>query len=255
MNRSLLFFASLVAALLGLTPGNGLADSQLSSERLDVLDQWGCFTPGFKAAVHEFVDVKKSIVAAKNDETVFSQKTPDLQKQAADAEAKVAALQKESALYDRSDESDFAALKKIMSDTGASPEEQRVLAQTFVWSYPASPHLAEAQEYLQKLEKAFADETQAEKDAEAEREAARAKLIQRAQARQLSLAEWRDFLRDMTEEDVLKYLGRPEVTTEDYWMYEGEWTVDPDTQVKIGLQVNFNAGHVSSISDAPTKPQ
>src|SRR5260221_12250309 len=103
-----------------------------------------------------------------------------------------------------------------MNDAKAKPEDQVTLAQAFVWSYPASAHQAEAQQDLQKVRKSIADQQQAMKDAEAARQAAHAKLVQRAQARDLSLDEWKDFLRDMTQEDILKLLGRPVTAGEGY---------------------------------------
>jgi chromosome segregation ATPase len=255
MKRPSLFFPMLVAAGFFLAQVNGRADTELSSERLDMLDQWGCFTPGFKQAVHDLVDAKQGIVSAQKDEADLKTKLPDLQKQADAAEAKAAALQKELNGYENLDESDFTALQKMMNDAGAQPEDQRVLAQAYVWTYPASPHEAEAQQYLQAAEKTIADRAQAEKDAEAARVAARANLIARAEARQLSLAEWRGFLRDMSQEDVLKYLGRPDNFNDDYWTYSGEWTEDPATQQKVGLQINFNAARVISVSEAAPPAQ
>ncbi len=41
------------------------------------------------------------------------------------------------------------------------------LAQAYVWTYPASPHAADAQEYLSAGQKKLADQEKAEKDAEA----------------------------------------------------------------------------------------
>jgi DNA-binding transcriptional regulator GbsR (MarR family) len=254
MKRRLLLFSALAAAVFFLAQMNCRADSELSSDRLDTLDQWGCFTPAFKAAVHDLVDAKQGIVSAKKQETELSQKLPDLQKQATEAEAKTAALQKELDRYEHADENDFAELQKKMNEPGAKPEDQRVLAQAYVWTYPTSPHLAEAQRSLQQVEKTISDQALAETNAEAAQAAARANLIERVKARQLSLAEWRDFLRDMSQEDLLKYLGQPENVNGDYWVYPGEWTEDPVTHQKVGLQINFNAARVISVSEALPAP-
>lgn len=254
MKRRFLSFAMPAAAGFFLAQMNGRADAQLSAERLDVLDKWGCFTPGFKVAVHDLVDAKQAAVTAKKDEAELGRKLPDLQKQAADAEAKTAALQKELADYEHTDDSDFDELQKKMNEAGAKPEDQRVLAQAYVWAYPLSPHQAEALNDLQQVEKTIADQAQAQKDAETARVAARANLIARAQAKQLSLAEWRDFLRDMSQEDVLKYLGRPQSANGDYWVYPGEWTEDPLTNQKVGLQINFNAARVISVAESVPAP-
>jgi len=245
----LLFLVAATGFFLTAQPGR--ADTQLSADNLDKLDQWGWLTPGFKTAVHDLVDSKQAIVDVKKEEKELTLKLPDVQKQADDAEAQVKALRAQLADYDHTADSDFAELQKRMNDTGTSPDDQRVLAQAYLWAYPASPHQGDAQQYLQQAQKKVADQVQAAKDAEAARVAARAKLLERAQAHQLSLAEWRDFLRDMSQEDLLKYFGRPDYEGADYWVYSGDWTEDPVSHQKVGLQMAFNAARVISVAEAP----
>jgi hypothetical protein len=225
---------------------------QLSPERLNMLDQQGYFTPAFKAAVHNLVDVRTAVRQARTEEKKLILTLPDLQQQATDAEARTAALRVELAKYDHPDETDFIALQARMNDPAAQLEDQIMLAQGYVWAYPASPHQSEAEQYLQAAQKKLAGQQQAKKDAEAAREAARAKLIQRAQARELSLNEWRDFLHDMSQDDLLKYLGRPDSQRGDYWIYSGPWITDPVTSQKVGLEINFNAGRVISVAEVPS---
>ena len=141
-----------------------------------MVDQLGYFTPGFKAAVHDLVDTKHAMVEANADQKKLTLELPDLQKQAADAEAKVGSLRQELAKYEHPEETDFVALQNKMNDANAKPEEQIALAQAYVWTYPASPHQGDAQQYLQQVRKKLADQRQAEKDAEAARAAARAEL-------------------------------------------------------------------------------
>ena len=242
--------------LLSLQTGHAAtaSNSQLSIEKLKVLDKRGYFTPGFKTVVHDLVDALKAEKDAQNEEKKLTLQLPDMQKQAAAAQAKTTAMREDLAKFEHPEETDFVALQARMKETAAPLEEQRALAQAYVWAYPTSAHFAEAQQDLQDVQKKIANETQAEKDAEAARVAARAKLIQRAQAHDLSLAEWRDFLRDMSQDDLLKYLGRPASGTADYWTYTGAFVNDPITQKKVGLQVNFNGTRVLSVSPA-TAPQ
>jgi multidrug efflux pump subunit AcrA (membrane-fusion protein) len=149
------------------------------------------------------------------------------------------------------EETDFDALQKRMDAADAKLEERIALAQAYVWTYPASPHQSDAEQYLQQMEKKLADRQQAEKDAEAARVAARAKLVQRAQARDLSLSEWRDFLRDMSQDDLVKFLGRPTSQRDDYWIYSGAWIIDPASKQKVGMEINFNAGRVIGVVEEP----
>jgi hypothetical protein len=255
MNRYVALSVAAALAALCLTPTPGHADSkQLSPERLDMLDHLGYFTPDFKAAVHDLVNSKHTLEQAKAEQIKLTQDLPDLQKQATETEAKAVALRQELATYEHPDETDFVALQNRMNDPGAKPEDQIALAQAYVWTYPASPHESDAQQDLQQTQKKLADQRQAEKDAEAARMAAREKLVQRAQARDLNLNEWRDFLRDMSQDDLVKFLGRPTSQREDYWIYAGDWIVDPATKRKVGMEINFNAGRVLSVVKEPPSP-
>jgi hypothetical protein len=240
---------------LGLTSTPGRADTgQLSPERLDMADQMGYFTPGFKTAVHDLVDSKHALADATAEKAKLTKEIPDLQNQAMQAQAQAVALRQELARYEHPDEVDFSVLQQRMNDPTAKPDEQIALAQAYVWTYPTSPHASDAQQYLQGMQKKVADARQAEKDAEAARAAAHAKLVQRAQARDLSLSEWRDFLRDMSEDDLVKLLGQPSSQTQDYWTYAGEWIADPTTKQKVGMEINFNAGRVISVDEKPSPP-
>ncbi|MCE0484777.1 MAG: hypothetical protein LV479_11140 [Methylacidiphilales bacterium] len=223
----------------------------ISPENLAVMARWGCFTPEFKSSIYDFVGIEQAISDAKAEKEKLTAEMPDLQKQVADAEAKATDLKKELEQYDHAAESDFTSLQAVMKDPNAKPQDQLVEVQAYVWAYPSSPHQSEAQQDLQQVQKKIADQIQAEKDAEAAREAARAQLIQRAQAHDLSLAEWRDFLRGMSQDDLLKYLGRPQSAGTDFWVYSGDMTMDAATQQKVGLQVNFNAGRVTSVGEVP----
>jgi hypothetical protein len=231
------------------------ADSgKLSPERLDVLDQRGVFTPAFKTAIHDLVNTRDAMAMAQAEKKKLSSDLPRLKAQAAKEEAEAVALRQELAKYDHPEENDFIALQAIMADTAAKPEDQMALAQAYVWAYATSPHEAQAQQYLEQVQKKIGTQEQAEKDADAAREAARAKLIQRAHDRDLSLNEWRGFLNNMSQDDLIKYLGLPDSKTGDYWIYSGGWIVDATTKQKIGMQINFNGGRVINVDEGPHVP-
>ena len=83
MNRrvALSVVAGLAACCLTSTPGH--ADGkQLSPERLDMLDQLGYFTPGFKAAAHDLVDGKHALEQANADKEKLTLELSDWQRQA-----------------------------------------------------------------------------------------------------------------------------------------------------------------------------
>ncbi len=248
-----------IALLLGaglLTPALVRADGpKLSADRLDLLDERGYFTPEFKASVHDLVEARQEVELAKQEEVKLRAQLPDLQNQNAAAQAETARLQKELDVYAHPEDADFDALQNGMKNSAMAPEERLALAQAFVWSYPTDPHQAEAEQDLQQIQKQIANRTQAEKDADAARIAAHAKLVQRAEARDLSLSEWQDFLRDMSQEEIVTYLGHAQSGGEDYWIYDGDLTTDPLTQARVGLQIHFNGTRVISVGAQPHPPK
>ena len=125
---------------------------QLSAARLDQLDQRGYFTPKFKAAVHDLVDAQQASAQAQEQEKKLAVTLPGVRQQAADIQAQVAALHKELALYEHPEDSDYDALQAAMKNPATSPDERLKLAQAFVWSYPADPRQAEAEQDLRQVQ-------------------------------------------------------------------------------------------------------
>ena len=253
MKARLLFVAGLTLAGM-FSPGQRAGASQLSPERLDVLDRRGYFTPQFKAATYDLVNAQKALAQAQAEQKSLKLQLPGLHQQADEAAAKAVALRQELARYDHPEENDFNALQAALNDSRAKAEDQIILAQAYVWTYPTSPHAAEAQQYLQLVQKKLADRLQAEKDAEAARVAAHAQIVARAQAHDLSLAEWRDLLNGMSQDDLVKLLGQPSSMENGYWFYNGGWVNEPAGRPKVGLQINFDAGRVITIDEKPALP-
>jgi hypothetical protein len=228
------------------------ADSpQLSAARLDLLDERGYFTPAFKSATHDLVDAQQAVAQAKEDERKLRQSLPDLQKQNADLQARVVVQHKELALYEHPEDSDYEALQASMKNPALPPEQRMMMAQAFVWSYPTDPRQGEAEQDLQQIQRQLASHRQAARELEAAQAAAHARLLQRAGAHDLSLAEWQDFLRDMSQEDLVAQIGRPQSTGPDYWVYSGAWATDPTTKTKQGLLIHFNGTRVLEVTAAP----
>jgi hypothetical protein len=249
------FLSAVATAVLGVMSAGQRADAgQLSPERLNVLDQRGYFTPEFKQATHALVDAKHALEQASAEQKTLTKQLPGLQQQAAEAAAKAVALRQDLKKYDHPEENDFDALQAAINDAAAKTQDQIILAQAYVWAYPTSPHAADAQQYLTLALKKRADQVQADKDAEAARAAARADLVARAQAHNLSLAEWRGFLRGMSQDDLGKLLGQPSSRDDQYWYYVGGWVNKPDGKPKVGLQINFDAGRVITVDEKPSLP-
>ncbi len=253
MNRHLYFpFAAATLAWLGAM--NAHADRQLSPDLIDQYDRAGYLTPNFKSGIRAYVDATERLDQATAAQTKAQFELPAMQRDADTAEAKVAALRAQLALYDHPEDGDFTALEAKIHDPSAKPEDIIALAQAYVWTYPASTHVADARSYLTTWQQKLADQAQAEKDAEAARIAAHDALVRRAKAHDLNLTEWRDFLRGLSQDDLVKLFGQPTSTQDDYWYYDGAWVVNPDNSPKAGLQINFEAGRVINVDAKPPTP-
>jgi flagellar hook-length control protein FliK len=254
MNRmwipSLVIWAGIAASPMSARADTSRVEAQLSPDRLDLLDKRGYFTPAFKKAVHDLVDARKEVVDAKVEQKKLEDELPDLEKQVRDAEDKVKDARKQFDALNHVDETEFVELQKKMGDTTVTLEEQRILAQAYVWGYPTSPHQADAQKDLADVQKKIADAAQAAADAEAAKVAAHAKLVQRAIAKDLNIGEWRDLLLTMSKEDIAKFLGEPKAGDADNWSYSGGYTEDAITHQKVGLVVTFSGGRVINVTEA-----
>jgi DNA-binding transcriptional MerR regulator len=239
-----------VLTLLGAAPAR--AGKALSPEAIDRFDHAGYFTPNFKAAVHDLVDAKEALARAEADQKQYEQTLPALQQQATAAEARVATLRTELAKFDHPEESDFDALQARANDSAAKPDEVVALAQAYVWTYPTSPHLADAQQYLTLFQGRIAAGEQAIRDAAALKEAEHAKLIQRAKAHDLTLGEWRNLLAGLSQEELINLIGQPTSRQDTYWYYQPDWVVVSGTSQKASLQINFEAGRVLGVSAGST---
>lgn len=238
----------ILLACAALLPAAVRADDLLSISEIGIMQRRGWITPGFEAAARKLIEAKQARRDADADEAKLKAQQPALEKSTAAEDAKVAQLKAELARYDHPDETDFTVLQDAMKNAAAKPEDQLAIAQAYVWTYPASPHAAEAEHDLQQLEKKIADQVQAAKEAEAAQLAAQAKLLQRVQRHDLDLGGWRAFLQDKSRAEVVQYLGEPSSREDGYWTYTGAWTTDPATGQKAGLQLNFNGGRVLSVA-------
>jgi hypothetical protein len=241
----------LAALALAAVPWTVQADSTLSPTQLDALDKRGFLTPSFAAAARALIEAKQDQRDALGEQDELIKSLPDLQKIAATEESKVAALKAELNHYQHPDETDIEALRQVMQNAAARPEDQMAIAQAYVWTYPTSPHQTEAQQDLAQIQKKLADQAQAQKDADAAQEAAQVRLLQRVKARALSLNEWSVFLLNKTQTEVSEYLGRPSLTDDEHWTYSSAYTTDPVTNQKAGLQITFNGGRVLGVVAIP----
>jgi hypothetical protein len=248
---AILFACIVLAPLAGR--GADTTNDLLTQTQIETMERNGWLTPQFEAAARELIEAKETLKTADDDRTKLELKLPALQKTAATEDAKVSKLKDELAHYDHPDETDFTALQAAMKDSSAKIEDRLALAQAYVWTYPGGAHTGEAEQDLQQIQKKIADQVQAAKDTDAAQTAVQLKLLQRVKAHDLNLGEWRAFLQDKSQDEVLQYLGEPAAKTDDYWTYSGAWTIDPATNQKAGLQLTFNGGRVQNVAPIPVQ--
>ena len=88
---------------------------------------------------------------------------------------------------------------------------------------------------------------------EAARVAAEAQQIARAKAGQLKLAEWRQFLVPLSEADVYKDLGPPQVYGTNYWNYSQLVAGEQPNAAKADLEIFFDQGKPTGCVVAPAR--
>lgn len=250
MNRRIL----MTVAAIALACATAHAQDKLSPEKFDRLDKLGYFTPSFKEAVHALVDTQHDLEDTLAEKVKLTKDLPNLQRDAAEAGAQTVALRQELAKYDHPEENDYEALVAKMNDAAAKVQDQIALAQAYVWTYPASPHQADAQRYLDQVTRKVSDQLKDEAATVAARNAAHALLVQRAQAKDLNLTEWRELLRGMSQAELVKLMGRPSSQQGEYWIYSGDWSTNASTHRRVGLQINFNGGRVLNVDEKPAGP-
>lgn len=243
---ALTFIVAGVATLRADEPG-------LTPTQIATLEQRGWITPRFKAASRELIAAREAATQTQEDEARLSASLPTLRQKVETNDRKVAALQAELAHEEHPDETDFATLQAAIQGTATGPQDKLALAQAFVWTYPDSPHAAEAARDLQQIEKEIAQQAETTRQTAAADEAARLKLMQGVKAHALSLGEWRSFLQDKSRDEVQQYLGTPSSQSADYWTYAGAWTIDPASNLKAGLQLTFNGGRVQNVAPIPAQ--
>jgi len=245
---------ALVPALLFLLVSRALrAEDSLTPAQVEAMRERGWITPEFEANARQLVEARETMQKAKDDQARLESQLPALQTRAEESNQRTIALKAELARVSHPDETDFEALQQTMKNPAAKPEDQMAAAQAYVWTYPGGAHTAEAQDFLRQVQKKIADQVQAQKDADAAATTAHLKLLARVKAHNLSLGEWRAFLQDKSKAEVQQYLGAPSWQDDEHWVYNGNWTIDPTSNLKSGIQITYNGGRVQNVAPLPPK--
>jgi hypothetical protein len=174
---------------------------------------------------------------------------PELEKQQSAAEEQTAAIKKQLSDLDHADSAALITLQTQVADPNAKLPVKLAAAHQFIWSFPTSSLLPQANAILADLNKQDADEKQRLADDAKKKQERLDFLTKGAQEHNLLIEDWREFLRNMTQDEVLLYVGAPTKKSMDgNWFYAGSYTIDPATQQRSGLVIFFNGTRVDNVS-------
>jgi uncharacterized protein (DUF3084 family) len=218
----------------------------------------GVITP----KLHGEVDAtRRDLAAAKSERDAVKTHTNDLQNQFAQAQTEKSQLHEQIEAKKNSDIYIFAQIMKVRAGGDLAAARDQLAA--FPAKFPASPLLVLARGQLADLDNQIAAEAAQQKQAEADAvraaAAARADLLARAAKGQVTLSEMRAVIIGKSRADVKALLGAPGDTGTDTWTYYPQMIVNPLTNEKSGLVVNFSEGVVQGVDyshiSPPSKPQ
>ncbi len=246
----------LVQGITGLLLAGPLFGAHAPTEVTAFMD--GVITP----KLHGEVDAtRRDLAAAKSERDAVKTHTNDLQNQFAQAQTEKSQLHEQIEAKKNSDIYIFAQIMKVRAGGDLAAARDQLAA--FPAKFPASPLLVLARGQLADLDNQIAAEAAQQKQAEADAvraaAAARADLLARAAKGQVTLSEMRAVIIGKSRADVKALLGAPGDTGTDTWTYYPQMIVNPLTNEKSGLVVNFSEGVVQGVDyshiSPPSKPQ
>ena len=210
-------------------------------------------TPKLRAEVDA---TRRDLAAAKSARDAVQAHTNDLKNQFAQAQAEKTRLGQEIEEKKNSDIYVFAQIMKVRAGGDLAAARDQLAA--FPSKFPASPLLVLARGQLADINAQMASEVAQQKQAQADAErataAARADLLARAAKGQVTLSEMRTAVIGKSRADVKNLLGAPGETGGDTWTYYQQMIVNPLTNEKSGLVVNFSEGVVQGVDYSHTSP-
>jgi len=194
------------------------------------------------AAKHELADAAKARDDVKNQVT-------DAQNRIAKAASDQQELQKEIEDKKNSETYLFSQIAKARAKGDLAAAHDQLKA--FIAKFPSGSLIDTARTELTGLENDMATQEaqrkQAEADAAKAAAVARADLLDRASKGQVTLSEMRQALIGKTLAQVTDLLGQPAEVASNRWGYSQQMIVNPLTEQKFGLAVNFSNETVQGV--------
>jgi len=176
-------------------------------------------------------------------------KATDLQNQINEAQAEQERLAQAIEDKKHSDRYLFTQIVKVRAKGDLESARRQLLS--FLTQFPTSNVTAQARLQLSEINNQLALEEAQKQQQEAEAAqaaaAARADLLARAGKGDVTLSEMRQALIGKTRAQVSDLLGEPSETASDSWGYRQQMILNPMTNEKHGLVVNFSEGIVQGV--------
>ena len=203
-------------------------------------------TPRLKA---EADSIKGDLATADADRNSVKSKVTDLQNQVAQGHTDEVQLTKEIEEKKNSDLYLFSQIIQMRASGNLPLAHDRLVA--FIAKFPNSTVCGRAHTQLDEInsQMVVVDTQKKQAVAEAERNAglARADLLARASKGEVTLSEMRHVLIGKGRPDVKDLLGVPSDTGPNIWSYRQQMIINPVTNERRGLTVNFLEGIVQGV--------
>ncbi len=233
-----------VHAAIGFVIARPIMGVHASGAVTNFVDQ--AITPRLQAEVSSTKNELAGVEATCNAEKA---QATDLQSQLSQAQSDEDQLRREIEAKKNSDIYVFAhiALERARGNLTAAHDQLGA----FLAKFPSSSLNVQARaQLLEVQDQLAAQETQErQKEADAARAAAqaRADLLARAGKGEATLSEMRQALIGKTRDEVSSLLGLPSDTASDSWGYRRQMILNPMTNERSGLTVNFAEGLVQGV--------
>jgi hypothetical protein len=234
----------IVQAITGLLIAGPVFGAHAPAEITTFVD--AAITPRLRVEVE---GAQRDLAAAKTERAGVRAHTSELKSQVAQARTEKEQLGQQIEEKKNSDVYIFAQIIKVRAGGDLTSAREQLTA--FPAKFPNSPLLALARSQLADINTQMAsdnaEQKQAEADAARATAAGRADLLARAAKGEVTLSEMRQAIIGKSRIDVKSLLGAPSQTQSDTWIYYPLMIINPLTNEKSGLIVNFSEGAVLGV--------
>lgn len=201
--------------------------------------------PDFSREYSEYVHLKKELAAAEDEAKKLAAKMPEVRQEIADIKDKDARIDGQIAALQFLDKLAFEKLGKEKT-----PDLNVAQIRSFLRDYPKSEYKGKAEELIKMYQGALDAEAAKRAKAEQDDRAARKALDDRFMRRELSLVDFRAYMKGKTLAEVRTLLGEPYEVRGQYWDYSRTACLTEDGRRRSAIII-FDGGRVLNVTLKP----